>query len=93
MASEINKPEKQHSVILEGRARLSVSGVEDVESFDEDNVLVMTTRGTLNIKGTGLRIDKLSLDHGELSLEGDVYSLQYEDNVRRGEGLWQRLFR
>ncbi len=93
MAYEINKVEKPHSVILEGREKLSISGVEDVESFDEDSVIVLTSRGTLIIKGTDFRIEKLSLDHGELSLEGTVYSLQYEETTRRSGNLWHRLFK
>lgn len=82
-----------HHVILEGRESLSVSGVEDVESFDETTIVMSTSQGTLVVRGTDLHIEKLSLDGGDLKVEGQVDSLTYEsDGVERG-GFWSRLFR
>ena len=89
----MDKTALPHHVILEGRSRLSVSGVIDVESFDEQNIICQTGKGTLVIKGDGLHIDKLSIDGGELSLEGTVDSLVYEDDIKQGGGFWSRLFR
>ena len=89
----VKKAEMPHNVILEGRERLSVSGVEDVDSFNEDSVVVFTSKGTLGIRGTELRIEKLSVDLGELTVEGNISALQYEDEERRGEGFWRRLFK
>lgn len=81
-----------HSLILEGRERLSMSGVEDVESFDEESIVALTTRGTLVIHGSGLHIERLSLDVGELAVDGTVDSLEYLDTKPSGGGLWHRLF-
>jgi len=80
-----------HSLILEGRERLSISGVEDVESFDEASIVAHTTRGTLVIHGAGLHIERLSLDIGELAVEGEVNSLEYLAGGSGGS-LWSRLF-
>lgn len=80
-----------HHLILEERERLTVSGVVEVESFDE-NVIVMTTaQGVLIVRGEGLHIEKLSLDGGDLKVEGLVESLTYEEPRRSKGGLLSRL--
>ena len=82
-----------HHVILEGRERLSVSGVEDVESFDESAIVMNTCEGTLVVRGEDLHIEKLSLDGGDLKVEGSVDSLTYEDAGGERGGFLARLFR
>jgi len=82
-----------HHVILENRTGLSVSGVEDVESFDENTMVMYTGKGTLVVRGEGLHIEKLSLDGGDLKVEGNIDSLSYEDGGREKGGLLARLFR
>jgi sporulation protein YabP len=85
--------EMPHTVVMEGRQRLSVTGVEEVESFDESTVVTVTAMGALVIRGAGLHIETLSLDGGELKVEGEVDSLTYETRRERGGGLFARLFR
>lgn len=88
------RPEAAHHIILEEREQLAVSGVEEVESFDENTIVMYTSRGTLIVRGEGLHIEKLSLDGGDLKVEGDIDSLTYEDGGReRGGGFLSRLFR
>lgn len=89
------KPDLPHNVIMEGREKLSVSGVEDVESFDEETIVLYTTKGMLIVKGMELHIEKLSLDGGDLSVEGTIDSLRYEEETRSGGGggLISRLFK
>ena len=82
-----------HHVILEGRASLSVSGVEEVESFDENAIVMRTAQGTLVVRGEELHIEKLSLDGGDLRVEGMVDSLTYEDDGGVRGGFLARLFR
>ena len=85
-------PEMAHHIILEEREQLSVSGVEEVESFDENTILLTTAQGALEIQGEGLHIEKLSLDGGDLRVVGQVNALIYEvDSARRGGGLFARL--
>ena len=92
--TERGMPEAAHHLILEDRERLSVSGVEEVGSFDETAIVMHTTRGTLVIRGENLHIEKLSLDGGDLKVEGDVDSLTYEDSRDRASGgFFARLFR
>ncbi len=80
-----------HQITLEGRERLTVSGVEDVERFDENMIVMSTSAGTLVISGEGLHIGKLTLDGGELHVDGRVDAMSYEETVRGG-GLFGRLF-
>ena len=77
--------EAAHHILLEGREQLTVSGVEEVESFDENTIVMSTVKGTLVVRGEDLHIEKLSLDGGDMKVEGSVDSLTYEDD-RRGRG-------
>ena len=67
------------NLVLENREKLSISGVLDVLSFDDQVVIVETELGLLNVKGENLRINKLSLDTSEVIVEGDMYSLFYSE--------------
>ena len=82
---------KPHRLVVEERSRLSVTGVEEVGRFDEDRIELSTSKGRLTILGEGLHIGKLSVDTGELSVEGRVFELSYEDE-RPASGFWSRLF-
>jgi len=77
---------------MEDRSRLSVSGVIDVESFDDRQIVAKTDKGSLIIRGSELHIDKLSLDSGELVVTGLVTDLGYEETAPGGS-LWSRLFK
>ncbi len=82
-----------HRLTLDGRDKLTVSGVEDVERFDENEIVMNTTDGVLIVNGENLHIGKLSLDGGELHVDGRVDALSYEDGATgRGGGLLSRLF-
>ena len=91
MEEKNRRPDVPHSVVLEGRSRLSLTGVEDVESFDENMIVMNTSRGDLIVRGSGLHIGKISLDIGQLSVEGSISELSYEDKAPSG-GFWQKLF-
>jgi len=89
------KPRVQN-VILENRQKLSISGVVDVESFNDECVIADTELGILVIKGMDLHINKLDIDSSELGIEGDIISLEYSDREgarNRGGGFFARLFR
>lgn len=89
---EKNRPAaRPHHLIMEDRSKLSVTGVEDVISFDENEIITRTGQGNLIIRGTGLHIGKLTLDSGEVSVEGVVRELCYEEPAPMG-GFWSKLF-
>lgn len=68
------------NLILENREKLTITGVLDVLSFDDQIVIVETELGMLTIKGEDLRINKLSIDSSEVIIEGEVFNLGYSDN-------------
>ena len=81
-----------HNVILENRERLSVSGVSEVLSFDENQVALVTSMGLLTVGGQQLHVEKLSLEMGEIAIAGQVEAVIYEDDQQRRRGFWSRLF-
>ena len=85
--------EAAHHILLEGREQLTVSGVEEGESFDENTIVMSTVKGTLVVRGEDLHIEKLSLDGGDMKVEGSVDSLTYEDDAGDRGGFFARLFR
>ena len=86
-------PPSTHRLELTGREQMTISGVEEVERFDESSIVMTTTAGVLVIMGEDLHIGKLSLDGGELHVDGRVDSLTYEDGGREsGGGFLRRLF-
>ncbi len=91
---EEKAPRTAHNLILENRRSLSVSGVKDVESFDERQINVFTEMGLLTIKGEDLHINSLNLDAGELSVSGVVDELGYSaEEKRTASGVLSKLFR
>ena len=83
------------NLVLENREKLSISGVIDVLSFDDQVVIVETELGLLTIKGENLRINKLSIDTSEVVVEGDISSMNYsEKNLdKKGSSLIGKIFK
>ncbi|MEA5039883.1 MAG: sporulation protein YabP [Clostridiaceae bacterium] len=90
----VNEPRGDipHNLVLEDRRRLSVSGVTEVISFDDCQVVMETDRGLLTVEGADLHVEKLSLDVGELTLEGEIDSLSYAREGKGKGGFWSRVF-
>ena len=81
-----------HRLELDGRERLTVSGVEDVERFDETGIVMATSAGLLVVTGEDLHIGKLSLDGWELHVDGRIDSISYEEQGGGRAGWFGRLF-
>lgn len=81
-----------HSVILEGRERLSISGVLDVLSFDENEIIMETSKGELAITGAELHVEKLSIESGDTVIEGNIEGIVYSDGRAQKVSLWAKLF-
>jgi sporulation protein YabP len=85
---------KTHNVILEDRRKLMVSGVTDVDSFDEEAVVLYTDLGELTVRGSSLHMNKYSVDSGDVSVEGDIESMSYRSETPRSQGgVLGRIFR
>ena len=82
------------NLILENREKLSISGVIDVLSFDDQIVILETELGMLTIKGEDLRINKLSIDTQDVIIEGNISTLTYSDKEERKNGsLLGKIFK
>ncbi len=82
-----------HSVLMKDRATLSLSGVTDVDSFDEGTIIAYTDYGELTVRGSGLHISQLSIETGELNIDGEISSLIYLDNQPKSHGFLSKVFR
>ena len=83
---------RAHTITLNDRKRLSITGVEDVECFNEQIVVLQTPLGTLTITGAALNVSQLSVEDGRVSVEGEVDALEYTGGRKKG-GVLGRLFR
>ncbi|MDR2532993.1 MAG: sporulation protein YabP [Oscillospiraceae bacterium] len=77
-----NKP-KAHNFILENRSKLVLSGVHEVGSFNDTEVVTYTTQGELRIKGKELQIVMVNVESGDMEIAGKIYSAIYSDNTER----------
>ena len=84
-------PARPHNLSLEGRAKLSISGVDDVSGFDENLIVLTTAQGDLTVRGANLHIDRIDLDAGQLEVRGSIQELSYDEPAKTGS-LWTRLF-
>ena len=83
------------NIVLENRNKLTISGVLDVLSFDDQIVILETDLGLLNIKGEDIRINKLSVDTSDVILEGEIDSLSYsqKDENKKGSSILGKIFK
>ncbi len=86
-------PSMPHLVSLSERHSLAVSGVKDVDSFDDNTVIVYTEQGELTVKGSNLHITRLNIETGDLTVEGKVDSLTYAELHTHGGGFFGKLLR
>ena len=83
-----------HNVILEGRKNLTISGVTDVDSFDERCISLYTQLGEVVIKGRELHINSMSVETGDMTIEGDIWALNYGDKDKKSSATFLgKLFR
>lgn len=92
---KINNSNIVQNLVLENREKLSISGVLDVLSFDDQVVIVETELGLLTVKGENLRINKLSIDTSEVVVEGEIYNLVYSENDldKKNTGIFNKIFK
>lgn len=85
---------QNHNIILEDRKSLSISGITDVDSFDEREIILYTQLGELAIQGRELHIDSMSVETGNMTITGDIWAMIYGDKDKKGPiSALGRLFR
>lgn len=84
-----------HHLILENKEKLTISGVTDVDTFDEGKIVLFTEDDTLVVEGEDLHIQKLDVANGELAIDGNIYALQYTGNMadKGSKGFFKRIMK
>lgn len=81
-----------HDMILESRKKATMTGILDVESFDEETIIAKSNCGEITVQGSSLKISKLSVDSGDMVIEGVINSVVYTDGGRQGS-FFSRVFK
>lgn len=87
---------RPHRLTIENRALSTMTGIREVVSFDEHQVILDTDMGLLTLKGKELHVSRLTLEKGEVDLNGNIESIAYSSNEsfrRSGESLLSKLFK
>lgn len=79
-----------HKLTLSQRNKLTMTGVTEVISFDENTVVLQTALGALEVQGEGLQLKTLSIDGGQVAVDGQISAMIYEE-PHSGHGLWRRF--
>ena len=90
---ERNPKPSAHSILLEGRKKLTATGVSNVDSYDDQSFVAYTDMGELTIRGKGLQINRLNVETGELTVDGEISAMIYTDNQPQNAGFFAKLFR
>jgi len=92
---ERKRSSSRHSLQIDRREKVNMSGMIDVISFDEESVIGETEMGVVIIRGANLHVNKISLDSGELSVSGEIDSVTYENTggPTKAKSLLGRLFK
>ncbi len=84
-----------HQITLENKERLSISGVVDVDTFDEGKIVLFTEDDTLIVEGESLHIQKLDVTNGQLLIEGCIYALEYTGGTtgKSSKGFFKKMMK
>lgn len=92
MEGNINKFKNQN-IVLEDRSKMSVSGVEQVDSFNEHTINLSTIKGGMSIKGEDLNISNLNLEDGKVKISGLINSIEYISKEGEPKSILGKIFR
>ena len=83
---------RPHTLTIDGRSRATITGVTDVDSFNDAMIVLNTASGAMTLIGSALHISRLNLEEGQLLVEGQIDALEYDERAR-GKGGLGRLFK
>ena len=84
------------NIVLENREKLNITGILDVFSFDDQIIIVETELGLLTIKGTDLKINKLSIDTSDFVVDGKIDTISYSTESltnKKNKGILNKIFK
>lgn len=82
-----------HSLIIDGRKSISVTGVTEADNFNDEEIILYTSYGQITIKGENLQISVLSTESGDVTASGKVNSVTYSDRTEKHQGFFSKVFR
>lgn len=85
--------QKKQNILIEDRRHLNLSGVEQVDSFNDNTIVLSTVKGRLSIKGENLNVSKLNLDEGKVEIDGLVNSLSYLSKEGEPKNFIGKIFK
>src|SRR5699024_447713 len=91
----VNQTEQEHTVTVKNRKNLEITGVKEVDSFDNEEFLLETVMGYLIIRGQNLQLKNLDVSDGVVTIKGKVYELSYVDehHQEKAKGFFSKLFK
>lgn len=95
MAEDLRKGVQRHKIVIDERQDISISGITEVISFDEESIVCDTNMGAVAIRGSDLHITRLDLQAGILEAQGNIDSTEYTELsvFEQKGGLFKRIFR
>ncbi len=84
---------RNQNIVIEDRDRMTVTGVEQVESFNDNTIILTTVKGGMTIKGEGLNISKLNLDDGSVKIEGKINGVNYMNKEVAPKNIMGKIFK
>ena len=86
---------EENNIVIENREKMTISGVTEVYSFDDQVIIVETNLGLLTIKGENLKINKLNIDTSDFSLNGKILGVYYSEGTFEGKqnGFLGKIFK
>ncbi|ACJ32437.1 spore coat-associated protein [Anoxybacillus flavithermus NBRC 109594] len=88
-------PIQEHDIVMRSRRTLEITGVKQVESFDNEEFLLETVMGFLSVKGQNLQMKNLDVDKGIVSIKGKIFEIIYldEHHTEKAKGFFSKLFK
>ncbi|MDC3417923.1 sporulation protein YabP [Aquibacillus salsiterrae] len=88
-------PQTEHHITMKNRKLLEISGVKEVDSFDNEEFLLQTVMGYLIVRGENLQMKNLDVEQGNVSIKGKIYELSYLDDQHgeKAKGFFSKLFK
>lgn len=84
---------RNQNIMVEDREKMTVTGVEQVESFNDNTIILTTVKGGMTIKGENLNIAKLNLDDGSVKIEGKINGVNYMGKEGTSKNLMGKIFK
>ena len=92
MQTDATAQNKKHTLLMEQRSRMQLTGVSDVQSFDEQSVVLTTDCGELCVEGEGLHVSTLDIARGLVDIDGQISCVAYSEAGSAKKSRRMRLF-